>query len=344
MRWFMVLLLVFTLWTHFAVVSAYSSEEVNFDGKRVRIIVGLSAGGGFDTYARLIARHLAKHLPGNPTIIVENRPGAGGLVAANYVFNVAKPDGLTVGTYPGPIILRDVLGYEGVELDGRKFGWLGATAPAAQACALTKASGIKSVDDWLAAKRPIRLGGLSPGSDTVDLPKLVKSTTKLPIQVVEGYGGVSRVRVAAEAGEVDGVCFNWYGMKATWGQEIKSGNVHVVLQNVLEPVAELKGVPLVSDYAKDEESRQLLRAALKAYSVPMYVYNTPPDTPVKHLEVLQKALLQTLEDPDLLAEAKRAKLEIIPVDGPSLTATFTDIYEINPSLVTGIKEVVFPKK
>lgn len=297
MRAFIVLLAVLTCWAQFTLVSARGAEDINFDGKTVRIIVGLSAGGGFDSYARLIARHLGKHLPGNPTIIVENRPGAGGMIAANYVYNKAKPDGLTVGTYPGPIILRDVLGYEGVKLDGRKFGWLGATAPAAQACALTKASGIENVEDWLAAKRPVKLGGLSPGDDTVDLPKLVKMTTNLPIQIVEGYGGVSRVRLAAEAGEVDGVCFNWYGMKATWGHRIESGDVRVVLQNTLEPVADLKGVPLVTDYAKDDASRQLLAAALRAYSVPMYVYNIPPGTPEKHLEVLQTALLKTLEDP-----------------------------------------------
>ena len=133
-------------------------------------------------------------------------------------------------------------------------------------------------------------------------------------------------------------------MKATWGQRIESGDVRVVLQNVLEPIEDLKGVPLVTDYAKDEASRRLLQAALKAYSVPMYVYNIPPDTPRKNLQALQKALSHTLQDPELLAEAKRAKLEIRPVDGPSLAATFTDIYELNPSLVTEIKEVVVPKK
>jgi hypothetical protein len=184
---------------------------------------------------------------------------------------------------------------------------------------------------------------LSPGDDTVDLPKLVKLTTNLPIQIVEGYGGVSRVRLAAEAGEVDGVCFNWYGMKATWGHKIESGDVRVVLQNTLEPITDLKGVPLVTDYAKDEASRQLLAAALKAYSVPMYVYNIPPGTREKDLQVLQSALLKTLEDPELLAEAERAKLEIRPVEGAKLAATFTDIYEIDPSLVAEIREVVVPK-
>lgn len=325
-----------------ALVSPGHTAEF-YKGKTIHLLVGLSAGGGFDTYTRIIARHIGKHVPGNPLTLVENMTGAGGLILANHLYNKAKADGLTIATYPGPIILRHVLGYKGVLLDGRKLGWLVALAPAAQACGLTKASGIKSAEDWLASKKPIKLGGLSPGDDAVDLPKIVKVTTNFPIQVIEGYKGISDVRLAAESGEVDGVCFNWYGMKGTWGNRIESGDVRVVLQNVLEPHRDLKDVPLVTKFAKNEQAKQLLQAGLKAYGVPTYVYSVPPGTPKERLDMLRKAFMDTLSDPAFIEEARKAKLDVDPIDGPKLENIFTTLYEIPAQLIAQIKEVVVPQ-
>ena len=135
-----------------------------YEGKTVRIIVGLAPGGGYDTYARVIARHLGKHIPGNPTVIVENMPGAGSLISANHLFKVAKPDGLTVGKFSGTLILGQVLGQPGVEFDGRKFEYIGAAVKEDVVCALTKASGVTSVEKWMASGTPVKLGGLAPGS------------------------------------------------------------------------------------------------------------------------------------------------------------------------------------
>jgi tripartite-type tricarboxylate transporter receptor subunit TctC len=315
-----------------------------YKGKTIHFNVGLSAGGGFDVYTRLIGRHFSKHVPGNPSVVVDNVTGAGGLVLANQFYNNAKPDGLSIATYPGPIILRHVLGYKGVLLDGRKLRWLVALTPAAQACALTKATGIKSAEEWLASKRPIKLGGLAPGDDTVDLPKIVKATTNLPIQIIEGFKGVSDVRLAVESGEVDGACFNWYGMKGTWRNKIDSGDVRVVLQNLLEPHPDLKDVPLVTKFAKNQEAAQLLQSGLKAYAVPMYVYTTPPGTPDERLEPLRKAFLDTLSDPAFIEESQKAKLDVEPIDGPRLANIFATLYEIPAKLVGQLREIVVPQK
>jgi tripartite-type tricarboxylate transporter receptor subunit TctC len=328
----------------FAVLVGSGHAQEYYKGKTIHFNVGLSAGGGFDVYTRLIGRHFSKHVPGSPSIIVDNITGAGGLVLANQFYNSAKPDGLTVATYPGPIILRHVLGYKGVLLDGRKLRWLVALTPAAQACALSKASGIRSAEEWLASKRPIKLGGLAPGDDTVDLPKIVKATTQLPIQIIEGFKGVANVRLAVESGEIDGTCFNWYGMKGTWRNRIDSGDVRIVLQNLLEPHPDLKDVPLVTKFAKDQEAAQLLQSGLKAYAVPMYVYTAPPGTPNERVETLRKAFMETLRDPAFTEESQKAQLDIEPIDGAKLENIFASLYEIPSKLVGQLSEIVVLQK
>ena len=187
-----------------------------FKGKTIRFVVGFSPGGGFDTYTRLIARHFGKNVPGNPRTVVQNRTGAGSMIAANYIYAKAKPDGLTIGNWIGPLVLQHVLGKKGIKFDGRKFNWLGAPSTDDNTCALTKASGINNVKDWLNSKRPIKIGATGPGSTTDDVPKLIQASTDLPIQIIEGYGGTAIIRLAAEKGEIDGGCWAWQSIKPTW--------------------------------------------------------------------------------------------------------------------------------
>lgn len=327
-----------------AVVVPYAWSQEFYKDKTVRIIVGVSPGAQHDIYARVMARFMPKYIPGNPTIIVENMPGAGGLVAANHIYHRVKPDGLTIGAYSGHMIVRHVLGHKGVTIDGRELGWLGAFVPASQVCTLTKAAGIKTAADWLAAKRPVVLGGLSPGSDTVDLPKIMAATTTLPSRVVEGFKGVADAIQAAHGGEIDGICFAWYGMRATWGQALESGEVRVILQNVLEPVPELPHAPLVTNYAKDNAARELLQAALKVYSTPVFVHSVAPGTPQDRLQILQTAFAQALKDLELLKTTEQMKLEIKPMDGPSLTRAFRELYKVAPGLIAKIREITLPTK
>ena len=175
-----------------------------YSEKNLVIIVGAAPGGGFDTYSRIMARHIGKHIPGNPGTIVQNMPGAGNLIAANYIYNRAAPDGLTVGLFSGSMIFKHVLGDQGVMFDGKKFGWLGTPAPERHACVLTEKSGIKNLEDWAAAKRPVKIGSLGPGNATSVLPQLLRSVLGLPMSIIEGFKGTSDIRLSAESGEIDG--------------------------------------------------------------------------------------------------------------------------------------------
>lgn len=323
---------------------AHTTGDEFYKGKTIRFVVGFSAGGGFDTYTRMIARHFGKHVPGNPTTVVENKPGAGSLVAANYIYNQAEPDGLTIGNWIGPLVLQQVLGNKAAKFDGRKFGWLGVPSADSGICALTQASGIKTAEDWFASKKPIKIGATGPGSTTDDVPKLVRASIGLPIQMVEGYDGTAKIRLAAEAGEIDGGCWAWQSIKPTWAKGIESGQVRVVIQTMLQSHPELKHVPLASKYAKTDEARELLAVANGPYGVLARPYSIPPGTPRDRLEILQKAFMETLRDPELLAEAKKAKLEIDPVDGPAVAKLMADLYNLKAATQEKLKEIVVPKK
>ena len=183
-------------------VTRVNAQEPNFDGKTVRIVVGFSAGGGFDAYARAIARHLGKHIPGKPTIIVENMPGAGSLIAANFTYNQAKPDGLTIGHFIGGVVVGQLLGNPGAPFDSQKFEWIGAPSRLEAVCALTKTTGVIDIKSWMAVKTPVKLGATGPGSETYDVPRVLQAALGLPMQIVSGYKGTADIRLAAESGEL----------------------------------------------------------------------------------------------------------------------------------------------
>jgi tripartite-type tricarboxylate transporter receptor subunit TctC len=183
-----------------------------YEGKTIRIIVGFSAGGGFDIYARVIARHIGKHIPGNPSIIVENMTGAGSLISANYVYKVAKPDGLTIGNFNGGLFLNQVMEQPGIEFDARKFEFIGAAVTEECAYAFTKASGITSIEKWMASKTPLKMGGSAPGTAPDNMIRIAKTALGLPIQIITGYKGTADIRLAAESGEIAGSAWSWYSM------------------------------------------------------------------------------------------------------------------------------------
>jgi len=246
------------LMTACAVSSAAAADQEYYRGKTVRIVVGLSAGGGFDIYARALARHMGKHIAGNPAFVVDNMPGAGSMIAANHVYKSAKPDGLTLGHFVGSLFMQQLLGRPGAEFEATKFEFIGAPIPEKTACALTKASGITSIDRWFAAKTPVKLGATGSGP-IVDVPKILKSAVGLPIQLVVGFKGTADIRLAAESGELAGACWSWDAIKSTWTRGLESGEVNIVLQAVAKPLADLPKVPLAISYAKSEDARQLIQ-------------------------------------------------------------------------------------
>ena len=324
------------------VVRASSVEEF-FKGKTIHFVVGGSAGGGYDTYTRLIARHFAQYVPGNPSIVVQNMPGAAMLIAANYIFNSAPRDGTYIGHWSGPLILQHLMGNPAVKFDGRKLGWLGMPTADSLVCIMTDRSGIKTAEEWRKAKTRVKLGAIGPGTSGSDDTKLLAAATDFPVQIIEGYKGTAEIRAAAETGEVDGTCaFGWQSAKVTWANALRTRQVHVVLQTTLEPHPELKGVPLAVEYAKTEEGKQLLRIAGDLYGK-QRLYSLPPEVPAERLRTLQKAFISTLKDAQLLAEAQKAKLEINPIDGPGIEKMVNGLYDIDPAIVKQVKALLQSK-
>ena len=271
-----------------------SATDEFFKNKTVRIIVGFAPGGGFDIYSRAIARHMGKHVPGNPIFVVENMTGAGSLIAANHVYKVAKPDGLTIGNFHGNQILNQVVGGQGIDFDARRFQWIGVPVKDNGACVLSKASGVTSLEQWRASKTPVKLGGSAPGDTATTNAKILKEALGLPIQVVMGYKGTSDMRLAAESGELAGACFQWESIKTTWRKGLDSGDLVVVIQTNPKRHAELANVPNAIEEAKSEDARQLIRAGLHDPAAMTRPYSLPPGTPKERVEILRKAFLENV--------------------------------------------------
>jgi tripartite-type tricarboxylate transporter receptor subunit TctC len=312
-----------------------------YEGKTMRIIVGAAPGGGFDTYSRAIARHMGKYIPGNPTIIVENMPGAGFIVAVNHLYRVAKPDGLTIENWIGTLVLAQAVGRKGLEFDVNSFEYIGSPVRNHDTCVFAKASGITSFDRWMAASTPVKLGSTPPGATTYENSMILKETLRLPIQVVAGYKGTSEVRVAAEAGEVAGLCgLSWASAKSTWRKGLESGEAVVVLQNAPKPHPELPNVPLAIDQAKTAEAKKLIQVGIHDASTITYLYSLPPKTPKDRVQTLRKAFADTMNDPEFLAEAKKANLDLEPVAGEEVEKTVATFFKLDSSTANKLREIL----
>lgn len=316
------------------------AQEQFYKGKTIKIIVGLSAGGGYDTYTRAIARHFGKHIPGNPTVIVENMVGAGSLISANHLYKVAKPDGLTIGHFLGGLFLQQVLGKPGIQFDGRKFEYLGAPAQDNQMLAISKRTGINTPEEWFASKKIVKFGSVGAGSATEDLTKIAMATINAPIQLVSGYKGTAEIRLAFNGGEIDGLTSAWESFKSTWTNEVKSGDIRMILQAVAKPHPELPKVRRVIDYAKTDLDRKVIHVGMHNYNPVARPYMMPPGTPKDRVQLLRKAFMATLKDPEFIADATKAKLDLSPLSGEDLEKTVMEIYDAEPAVVAKLKDIL----
>ena len=317
-----------------------SAQESFYKGKNIRIIVGAAAGRGYDTYSRTIARHMGKHIPGNPTFVVDNMPGAGFLISANHIYRVAKPDGLTIGHFIGGLFLQQLLGKPGIEFDALKFEFIGVPTQDNYVLGISKSLGITSIDQWLKSKTVVKLGGVGAGSATDDIPKVLKEAIGLPVQVVSGYTGTATVKLAFNSGEVQGVCNSWESFRATWRNEIVNNQLAIVLQDIPKPHPELPNVPLDINYAKTEDGRKLIRAVVHTTGPTARPYVLPPGTPKDRVEILRKAFMDTIKDPEFLAEAVKANLDINALDGATLERNVKEVFNIDATLIPRLKEIL----
>jgi tripartite-type tricarboxylate transporter receptor subunit TctC len=336
-------LLTFTLLCLGYPPAIYANTHEFYSGKTIRLVVGYAPGGGYDFYARTIARHMGKHIAGNPTFVVENMPGAGSLVSANHLYKIAKPDGLTIGHFNGNLFQLQAMGQKEIDFNAARFEYVGAVARVEIACGLSKASGIDNADKWLASKVAPRMGATAPGTGAYDTSRLLNSTLGFPLQLVLGYKSTGEMRVAVERGELHGVCTGWESLRSLWKNFIESGELVIVLQALPKPHMELPKVPLAINFAKTEEARQLIQIGVHDVSAASRPFMLSPGTPKDRVQLLRKAFTATMSDPSFLADAKRASLDIAPLTGEDLEKTVHGLLKTSPAMLAKLKQILAPQ-
>jgi tripartite-type tricarboxylate transporter receptor subunit TctC len=302
-----------------------------YRGKQVDFYIGYSAGGGYDTYARLLARHLGKHIPGNPTVVPQNMPGAGSLTLANYLYNIAPKDGTAIGTFGRGLAMEPLLGGGGTRFDATRFTWLGSLNNEVSVCVSWHTSPVKTVDDLRSTE--LIVGGTGSGSDTDTFPVVLKNLLGLNMRLISGYPGGNDVLLAMERGEIDGRCgWSWATVMAVRPEWIEQDQVNVLVQMALEKHPALPEVPLVMDLARNDDERQAMELIFSR-QVMGRPYAAPPDIPPARRDALRRALDAVVTDPEFLADAERIDLELNPVSGEEVEALVRRIYAASPAAV-----------
>ena len=306
-------------------------------------VVGAGAGSVFDRYTRTLAGHIGRHLPGNPKVVVRNLAGGGGSVAAAYLYK-AKPDGWTVGNWAGDLIHKQIFGRTEVQLDTRRFGWVGAASTLHPVCILTKASGIGDLTAWAGAKKPVKLGGIGSDEAASNMSRVVGAALGLPVKLIGGYKGPVNVRLAAGNREVEGGCWYWQAVKKAWKKMLAAMEARVVLQAMAKPHPELRSAPNAVDLAKSQDARMLLMYGVHDPAKLARAYSLPPGTPETRVRLLRKAFADTVADPAFVAEANGNGLEVRPVDGAEIDRTVKNLFSLDPKLIVQLRKVLFPEK
>jgi tripartite-type tricarboxylate transporter receptor subunit TctC len=312
--------------------AAHRSNAADFySGKTIRFVVGAPAGGGYDVYTRSIARHLGKHIPGNPTMVIENMEGAGSLIAANHVYNKADADGLTIGVWISGQIIRQALGDRSTRFDGRKFGWIGAPSKGAPTCAMMGFTGFRTWEDVVNSQRSIRMGGVRAGTAYDDVPTILNNVAGTKFNLITGFAGTSPVRLALQRREVEGACLGWESMRVSNRAMLDAQGdeklIPVITHKKLED-PEVKDLPLFTDIIRGETNLATYATWAASYEF-QRPFSLPPNAPKERLEILRKAFAATLRDSAFLAEAKKSKLDIEPVTGEEIDGYVKRIYSMS---------------
>lgn len=294
-----------------AVIPAAAQEDF-YKGKRMRMLVPYSAGGGYDLYARTIARHWGRHLPGNPNFIVQNMPGGAGVVAANYLYKAVRPDGLTVAIMNRETPAQEVSRLPGVEFKAAEFSWLGNANVEMTVAAVRAETGIKTLKDAINSPKPINVGSTGAGAVNYNLPAVLNEVLKTNFKIIAGYGGTSDIRAAMERGEVDGNAgWSWSSVITTAAHLLEKKAINILVYYAPEPSKEMKerGVPWIFDFPMSKEDRTYIETVFFSNAVGR-PFAAPPGIPADRLALLRSSFLKTVTDPAFLREAEKLKLEV----------------------------------
>ena len=313
-----------------------------YAGKTMTIIVSTGAGGSYYQLAQAFSRHMPKYIPGQPTIIVKAMPGAGNLLATNFLHNIAPKDGTTIGTINNSIPLHQGLGGQGVHFDSRKFHWLGSTGTYNSVAYVWHTAGIKTFKDVMTREMVLGASGTAT-SDSV-YPRLMNEMIGTKFKVIDGYKDNPSMILATESGEIMGRG-GWFlsSLMSTQGQQLKDGKLTILAQVALEKHPDLPNVPLVTEFITDKDKRAKLEFSLSW--LPMgRPFVAPPGVPADRLKILRDSFIATARDPELLAEAKKMSLEISPLTGEETQAMVAKFYETPKDVIESVRAIMVPQK
>jgi tripartite-type tricarboxylate transporter receptor subunit TctC len=320
-----------------------------YEGKTIRVAVGFSAGGGYDTYTRAVARHMGKHIPGNPEFVVENMTGAGSLVAANYTYNKADRDGTFLGVWNSAYVLYKALGDRAVRLEPEKLGWIGAPVKGSPHCSIMAFTGLDSFEDILKSGKSLKMGATRAGSTYNDLPKILNQTVGTKFDVITGYAGTSKILLGMRSKELEGGCFGWESARVTARPMLEAKGDERLIPVIIhrkwkDPL--VKDLPLIPEVIKAKADKDGV-AVYKAWGA-QYDFQrpwvAPPGVPKDRLEILRKGFAATFKDPEFLAEAEKSKLYLDYVSADEINGLVKDILEITPKAKESLQFLVRKQK
>lgn len=309
-----------------------------FKGKSIRLLIGFGPGGGYDIYARAIAQHIGRHIPGNPTLVPQNMPGAGSVLVANHLANVAPRDGTVIGAFASGVPSVPLLSPDKAKFDAAALGWIGSannevqidyvwhTAPA------TNIEGVR--------KTEVIMGATGPGAATVDFPLMVNEILGFKYKLIAGYKGTADINLAMERGEVHGVSgLTWAGTRSATPEWVRDKKIIIIAQYGRTAHPDLPDVPLVIDLAKNDRDRQALNLIFSRQEIGR-PYATSPGVPAERLTALRRAFDATMKDPEFLADAERAKLDILPVNGEDVAEMISGLSATPPDVVERVRKIL----
>jgi tripartite-type tricarboxylate transporter receptor subunit TctC len=309
-----------------------------YKGKTIQLYIGYSPGGGYDEYARVLARHMVEHIPGHPNIVPHNMPGAGSLRSVNFLYNVAPKDGTAMATFARGEAMQPLLDPTGTQFDGRKFNWVGSITDETSVCAFMASTGIKDFADM--RKKEFTVGGTGPGADTDIFSYIVRNIFHVRLKMITGYPGGNDLVLAMERGEIDGRCgWSWSSILSRSKNLLDEKKINITLQFDLEKNPELPHVPLILDLTKDKKELAAMKLIISR-NVMARPFALPPGVPGPRVAALRAAFDATMKDPAFLAETKKARMEVHPVSGAKVEKLVEEVYASPPAVIELAKKSI----
>jgi tripartite-type tricarboxylate transporter receptor subunit TctC len=329
----------------FMLAGSYTTFANEFyAGKTIRFIVGFAAGGGYDAYTRNVARYISRYIPGNPSTVVENMDGAGSVIAANHIYNKAEKDGLTVGIWNAHNVFNHMMGDRSLRIDGRKFGWIGSPSKDSVACAVMGFVGPTTFDEIIKSKKAIRMGATRAGN-TTQLPEMLNRWAGTNFEVIPGYTGTSKIRLAMRSREVDGACWTWDSMRSTARAMLDARGDDKMIPFIINGKwndPEVRNIAQFHDVIKNRDDLNAFDTwnAANEFARPL---SLPPGSPPEALSILRKAFKETMEDKDYKADTEKSKLTVDYISGKEVERYVEQIYAASP-VVKQRLEFLFRKR